>query len=52
MCIRDRFIPEENGRVYLYEKAYSDIPGLVPLGAASYAMERLEPCLLYTSRCV
>ena len=38
-----KFIPEENGRVYLYEKAYSDIPGLVPLGAASYAMERLEP---------
>ncbi|MFQ8761679.1 MAG: hypothetical protein ACLSAF_21680 [Intestinimonas sp.] len=32
-----KFIPEENGRVYLYEKAYSDIPGLVPLGAASYA---------------
>ena len=38
-----KVVTGENGRAYLYQKGYTDVPGLVPTGTANYAMERLEP---------
>lgn len=38
-----RFVTETNGRAYLYQRAYTPLPGLATLGTASYALERLEP---------
>lgn len=37
------FVTEENGRDYLFQRVYVDVPGLTVMGNANYAMERLEP---------
>ena len=40
--VRYRFVTEDNGRTYLYEQAYTVLPGLPATGVAQYALERLE----------
>ena len=41
-AVRYRFVTEDNGRTYLYEQAYTVLPGLPATGVAQYALERLE----------
>ena len=36
-----RLVEEDNGRVYLFQKAYTPLPGLAPTAVAEYVMERL-----------
>ena len=35
-----RLVEEDNGRVYLFQKAYTPLPGLAPTAVAEYVMER------------
>lgn len=36
-----KVVEEDNGRVYLFQKAYTPLPGLAPTCVADYVMERL-----------
>ena len=36
-----RLVEEDNGRTYLFQKAYTPLPGLAPTCVAEYVMERL-----------
>lgn len=36
-----KVVEEDNGRVYLFQKAYTPLPGLAPTAVAEYVMERL-----------
>ena len=36
-----KVVEEENGRVYLFQKAYTPLPGLAPTAVAEYVLERL-----------
>lgn len=38
-----KFVTEKNGATYLYQKAWSDIPGLGLLPMSNYAAQKLEP---------
>ncbi|NCE65383.1 class A beta-lactamase-related serine hydrolase [Pseudoflavonifractor sp. 524-17] len=38
-----KFDTASNGRTYLYQLAYSQLPGLPTFGTANYGLERLEP---------
>lgn len=38
-----KLVPQSNGRVYLYQKGYTEVPGLTALCSANYALERLKP---------
>ncbi len=37
-----KLVEEKNGKVYLYEQAYTQVPGLAPLAASDYAAQRVE----------
>ena len=36
-----KVVEEENGRVYLFQKAYTPLPGLAPTAVAEYVLEKL-----------
>lgn len=36
-----KVVEEENGQVYLFQKAYTPLPGLAPTAVAEYVLERL-----------